>query len=116
MFTFIMLLAASAAETAPLSDELVDLEGQIDDLEKDGSWVEDPLDGEEKAHLVNREEAVRAYVSEDGAFTLANRLDDTVRVEFRVGKGYCGSTRRTGSSTSSPSTHPLETLGSRRFT
>jgi FG-GAP repeat len=88
MFTFIMLLAASAAETAPLSDELVDLEGQIDDLEKDGSWVEDPLDGEEKAHLVNREEAVRAYVSEDGAFTLANRLDDTVRVEFRVGKGY----------------------------
>ncbi len=56
----------------------------VQDLEHDGSFVVDPIDGVEKAHLVNRESELRTYVAEDGAFTLVNRLDTNIRVELHL--------------------------------
>jgi hypothetical protein len=72
------------AAISPSPADTNDIASVLLDVERDGSFVPDPLDGQTKAHLVNREHQIRSYVDSDGTFTIVNREDTALRVNLRL--------------------------------
>lgn len=78
------LIASNPASAGASSGETRDANEAMLDTERDGTFVADPLDGERKAHLVNREQALRMYVDNRGTWTVVARGDPAARAVLRL--------------------------------
>ncbi|MCC7075218.1 MAG: FG-GAP repeat protein [Deltaproteobacteria bacterium] len=78
------LIASNSASVGASSGEARDANEAMSDAERDGTFVADPLDGERKAHLVNREQALRMYVDNRGNWTVVARGNPAARAVLRL--------------------------------
>jgi hypothetical protein len=88
-----MLSASALPDNAPTQPSADDVGRAIREAERHGTYVVDPLDGQRKAHLVNREQNIRSYVQEDGTWIIAQRGETGARVGLRLVGAARGATR-----------------------